>query len=454
MHYRPFSYETHPKIRQTLGRYLVDFMTQRTTRSIRYFDDEIAWVIALPTLTKSYSSKLSDDEFNLDAVEALRSLRFALNGLEQADSLDVPQSQRELPSQFEVTKAFRYFNQSYGGRRFVALCRDLVDVNMDKSLQPYMYEDLINSIYTAFNKNAGKDVEGLILGLLDMCEGCDFTEDTKRNLISNLGSRSSNNAYSFMAEECLKRPSLRQAMASIIVEGLIPSQRTPRIAYPIVPAETLFRLEEKDLIAIMKNLPLGMRDFVFSLLTQAPEAMRLSLIKAYLDNPDKDVTLIGKLEYFQLLPQDIKKLVFRGDIFSRNSKNKDVIHYFECCETEQDRQEIVRFCAENGRNELALALQGKPFSMRYFTCADIESLLPHINLNDPEIGKAFADFLIREDHSIQHERLLRLLKDPIQKDAAEAIVKNGNYMYEVTRLYLIDTFHLFPSTYKEWKYHA
>lgn len=456
MRYRPFSFENHPKIRSIVGRYIPDFITQRTTRNIRYFDDVLSWVTVALTGNTSYRVALNDEAFQSEglSLEVLRALSYALSGLEEADAADVAQSQRVLQSQFEVTKAFRFFTQTYGGRRYVELCRDLIDANMGGSLQPYMLEDLILSVFSGFNKNVGKDVEGLLYGIAEMCAEAALDEETQRRLFVTVGARSSLEAYATFAVECLNRERLRKAMSEIIVEGYIPSKRYPRTAYPLLDAKTLLTLNEEDLLTIIQNLPSGMRDLAIGLFEEAGEDRRQKLIDAYLQNKDKDTRILASLSYFGDLPDSVKKRVFHGNIFSKTSRNLDIIRYFVSCETDEEREEVLHYCASEGREDLGLALQGKACSMRYFTCEDVTELLPRFDLSDPDVAKSFGDFLLSATTCPAHDRLIRKIDGPLYAGVAQALVEEGHFQNPATKLFLIDRFHLMPHTYKEWKYHA
>lgn len=456
MPYQPFTLEDHPKILKAVDRYFVDYLAQRSTRNIRYHNGELWFDIHTMTEVTHHHIVLDDDAFRPADYEitVLRSLRFALENLAAADKVDVPRSHARFTTEYEVIKAFKFFNQIYGGRRYVELCRDLVEGNRGKCIEDFMNEDLIVDIYSGFNKNVGKDVDGLIDAIVDILDEWGFSNEELTKLYVVVSARSSPSGASRLAESALANPRLRASMEEFVTEGYVPSRCKPRVNYPSLLGETVASFSEENLTLIMKNLPSGMAIFAMNVLAQCPEPMREKAVTAYMENPDRDVAKLLALSYFGSLSPELKARIMHAKVFSKNAQNKDLILFYESLSDDEARADEIAFCRNDGRIDLTNALEGKPFSMKYFSSDELLLLAPHINLQDPAIAKELSSYLKRAQRGKDTDALFLLLEGPLYEDIVRQAVDDFLCLSLGTRLCLMERFHLLPYGTKEWRYHA
>lgn len=462
MRYRPFSLISYPRLRQELEPYAVSFTAQRMVKNIRYFDEVLTFSRVLSTEQEEVALNLKGDSLTFVdyGPQMMQILRYALYNLDQADRIDVPLSQEKKAREFDVTSTFRYFNQFFGGRRYVALCRDLIDANMGSSLQPYMNEELVCAIFNSFNKNASRDVMGLLEALREYLEEYGFEDAALIRIYSLFGSKLQEETYSRFAQECLSRDALAPAMRRLVVDSLIPKRFDPHHVAPHLSAEDLIGFPKKDLGEILEGIPGGMGKYVQEIFKALGKNADPELIERYLANPSRDANLVLDAPFYMYLPASIKAKVSRGRIFSSKARKIEIIDYYQSLgDDEAAKAEVLQACDDFGFPGLRNALEGKPFNLTGFSSEDLLAVLPFIDIHNRDISKRINAFLRQiTDYSSYSPASLRLFltlegKDYI--DAARYAIKRNYIMDRAGRLAVADHYGFVEELgYKEWKYHA
>lgn len=461
MRYRPFSLNEYPKLRQELEPYPVSFMVQRLVRNIRYFDGVVSLILVNPREQKEIALNLNEDvDLSSFDPQMMQILRYALFNLDQADRIDVPLSQEKKKREYDVTMAFRYFNQFFGGRRYVALCRDLIDANMGDSLQPYMYEDLVAAIFNNYNKNTNRDVAGLLDALIEFLEEYGFDDDALVRLYSLFGSKLQEQVYADFSLTCLSRNALAPAMRRLIADSLIPKRFDPHHVAPHLEAKELIRFPKEDLGDILEGIPGGMNPYVEEIFKAFGKEVDPTLVERYLANPNRDTNLVLDAPFYIYLPASVKTKVSRGRIFSSKARKIEIIEYYQSLgDDEAAKKEVLQACEDFGFPGLRNALEGKPFNLTGFSSEDLLAVLPFIDIHQPEICKRINAFLRQiidySSYSPASLQLLLRLEGTDYEASARYAVKR-NYIFDrAGRLAVADHFGFIEELgYKEWKYHA
>lgn len=462
MHYAPFRFEDYPKIRRALEDFPVDFSTQRNSKNLRYFEGlaRIDLVQGLETITCSFD--ISSDEINTSkyAPTELKALRYLLEQLNEADRIDKDIAFTTTKTLFEVNRTFRYFHQMYGGKRYVALCRDLIEKNMGGSLYPYMYEDLVTGIFSSYNKNASRDIDGLMEGIVTMLEETELSMITLKGIYSGIGGKCAANHYQDFVDLCLNSPLLRPSMKEFVVDGYVPSRYDGRRIYPKVDAKTLLSFDPEDIISLLEGLPGGMKDLVKEIFASFGDKANPEYIKAYLRNSSRDMSLLSEFPFAASLPADMKKEISRGKIFAPNAKKLDIIEaYEEAKDDPKTRQMILTACESYGQGELAKALGGKDFVLAGFSITELAALLPYADYDTPVMVPRLSGYLSRYGityvHSEALERIFLNLHHEKYKELIRFALNKNCVIDKARRLCLAERFDLIGEMgFQEWKYHA
>lgn len=462
MQYRPFSLIDYPRLRALLEPYPVSFMAQRLVKNIRYFEQTIHFLRVFPSSQEEVSIALDKDEIDVNAFgpQTMQALRYVIYNLDQADRIDVPLSQEKKKREFDVTSTFRYFNQFYGGKRFVSLCHDLIDANMGDSLQPFMYEELIIAIFNSFNKNPSRDVAGLLDALLGYIEEIGFSDEALVRIYSAFGSKLQEETYRRFALACLSRDTLAPAMRRLVADALIPKRFDPRAVAPHLDAADLVKFPAEELGEILEAIPGGMGVYVEEIFEAFGKDVDPALVERYLANPARDVNLVLDAPFYLFLPAETKQKITRGRIFSPKTRKTEIIEYYQSLGDDQSaKEEVLQACDEYGFSGLRNALEGKPFNLTGFSSEDLLAVLPFVDIHHPEICKRINAFLRQiTDYSPYTPYALQLflaLEGSDYEASARYAVKRNYIFDKAGRLAVADHFGFIEELgYKEWKYHA
>lgn len=460
MEYQPFVLSEHPKLREMLEKYELDFMTQRYVKNVRYRDGILSFqrVVSLETIDMSID--LKDLTQNFDELDTMtrKALRFALFNLDQADRIDLPMSEQKLTKQLDVSLTFRYFHQYYGGYRYVALCHNLIQHNLGESIHPYMFEDLVFSVYNSYNKSSNRDITGLIDGTLELMEEFAFDDETLKRLYGKLGTKSSEDAYQYLAKRCLSNEALAPSMRSLVVDTLTMKETDPRKIAPPLPTGVIASFPSDDLILIFQKAPGGLKRLIKGLFETV--GCQEAYVEAYMQNRERDMNILYDIPSFQDLPPKLKNLASRGKIFSRNARKIDIIEYYRNLGDDSvGKQEVIHACQEYGFLSLAQALNGEPFSFVGFSVDDVRALVPLIDIHSPEVAPRMKAFLkqlvVNSARSPAVNGLFLSLDGEDYADSVEYALRYNYIQDRAVRLCLADRFHLLDKYgYKEWRYHA
>lgn len=462
MHYRPFRFEDYPNVHKALEGFPVDFTTQRTTKNMRYYEGEAAVDLTENFVTVEHVFDIREDRLDPKdyAPSQLKALRYLLEQINEADRIDAGIAYTTAKTLFEVNKTFRYFHQMYGGKRYVALCRDLIDKNMGSSLFPYMYEDLVVGIFVNYNKNASRDILGLFSGIVELLEETELTTEALKRIYSGIYLKCGSNHYQDFLEICLASKKLCASMREYILDGYIPSRFDGKYSYPQVGVPMLLSFGKEDICALLEGLPAGMKSMVWEILASFGDQIDPDYAKAYLRNPNRDMSLLAEAPFFNSLPAETKKEIARGRIFSPNAKKTEIVSYYASVQDDPKAREMVlAACEDFGQSELAKALTGKDFVLTGFSVLEIEALLPFANFETPTMVSRLTAYLKRYGISYVHsdalERLFMSLHDEGYRDLIRFGLSKNCVLDRARRLCLADRFGLIGELgYKEWKYHA
>ena len=458
MHYRPFTYSEHKKVQEAVARYMPDYMIRKAVRSVHYWEDVIVFDCVELTGTTHCEIDLRDEVFNAAnySIVVLRCLRHILDRLENSDHADKVRADDAYDYEYQITKAFHEFDQNLGGKRYVALCRELIDRNMGVSLQPYAYPNLIVNIVGGYNKNVGKDTAGLMEAIADFVAEIDLDPDERRGLLSAICARATPSAEIAFAHECFARPGLRETMRSMIVDSLDPERFNAKEHAPALSVrDYLTHFPKEDLVRIASSLPRGNRGLLWDIASLAEEPMRLALVEAYFENPERDLNALANQSFFTSLPEEMRHKALRGKTFSPNARDSEIIRFYREATDEESKADAIRFCLADGREELAKALQGEVFDFRGFERPDVFALLQGVDLNDSRWVIPLTRFLnTLYQPSKELDSLLIRIENPEFAPFLRDVIQEKMVLNAATKLRILDRFPTLRGTMKEWRYHA
>ena len=450
MHYRPFSFNEYPVLDAEKGKYPPSFRAQTSCRGFTYYQGTVSFSFVSGARLIPYEADIGGSSETVLGWpdEVKRTLFYSLGALCEADRADIFEANQPRNTQFEVTRLFRGISQSFGGRRYVALCWDAIDANLGRCLYPYMYVDLISAIHVCYNKNVTHDVKGLLDGILEL-----------RNLYSLIGMKSSPEAYDYFASVCLKSPALAPAMKQLIFHSLIPSRFNPKEFAPRASADYLALFGKEELFEILANLPGGMKPLVREFFARAGNTIDADYVNAYLKNPLRDVQLISKAAFYDSLPERIKHaLSFRLDI-NPLTPVADLVRMYESMESPEQKEEFLRRLGEVGRGDVADALGGKPFLLTRLSLSEFALILPYADINSatmrPRVSVFLVPLLMRGTSSDALDSVL-LGVDPIAYEKLLEMAFERNAFHKQSTRYQVmkRTGQMTKQGYREWKYHA
>ena len=460
MHYLPFRFSEHPKLMCAIQDYPFDIFTARTYKNIRYYNNELQFSYVVSGEITDYTIPLDDEhiDFSSKSPNFLCALNAILKGLNDADEISLKQLEMPLATQYAVMNTFRAFHPMYGGRRYVALCRDLIDANMGKCLHPYMYEDLVTSMFLNFNKSIGKDIDGLLSGIIEYLEELHLDEEGLRRFYACVGAKTTPLVYRNFALKILDSAKLSASMRHMIVATLSLVQFNSKEIRPEIPMSIVATFPKEDLALILKNIPGGMKNVLKELFLAFGEHIDEDLINAYLENPYRDLGLLADAPFFNDLPPALKSKIYRGKIFTTNSSALEIIRYFTSLEDEEERSNLIRACFDMGKTDLARAFTGQDFSLLPFKIKEIHALLPFANFANETMQRRLCSYLQHyvDYHQVSPELdeiLMSMKGNAYISLLTEAVLRNAFYS-PAKRLQVADQYGLIGQLgLKEWKYH-
>ena len=461
MHYCPFRFEDYPNTNKALEVFPVDFSTMMAVKNIRYKDGTIAFtrVLKLETIESTFDLSGDEADFSAYAEPELRALRCCLKQVEDYDRNDVGLAQQTLRTQFEISNQFRFFHQSLGGVRYVRLCRDLIDKNMGEALHPYMYPDLILSVFTGYNKNSNHDLEGLFEGVKDFINSVDLDTDTVEVVLSGIGSKCSEAAYVRWSDICLGDEALAPVMRRLILKGLLPTRYDPRKVYPRISLATLLSFPKEDICTLLREVPGGMKNTTRQIFQSFGKTCDPDYVEAYLENPAKDLSFITNSAFIGSLPPDLQAKVLQGKIFDSSATRLEIIHYYKSVlDDENAKNQTIQACENYGKHDLAKAFRGEDFSLTGLSLKEIIELFPLVDFSRPIMTGRLLAF-IRRDAGLmyQHdlaEEFFRLLEADAYRDIVDYGLTEGLIRNPALKLRLADVHHKIQDLgLKEWRYH-
>lgn len=460
MRYAPFTKQDHPKIFRAIASYNAGLLVQRTIRNIQYFDEKLCFTRLANANAEEVRVDLHDDVFNIEEYDLpyRGALSFIITNLAVADEIDEATVHANYATQYALTNAFRSFHAFYGGRRYVALCRDMIDLNMGKCLQPYMMEDLIGGMHVNFNKSIGKDVYGLNEATVTMIEESRLDEDALRRLISLIGNKTSADGFHHFCRCILNSSSLSPVLRRMIVDAYSPLRFNGREVTPNLTEDLFPFFAEEEICALLETLPRGMKDTVRSLFEYlGPEASPV-YAEAYLRNSAKDLELLYQAPCYERLPEEWKAKVAQKRTLSPRATNLEIIRLFEASANEEDKEQILKFCDDFGRLDLKKALLGRDFIPVSFSIAELLALSKHVSYQSPVMAPRINSYLTRyvSLRAIEPalDELLLLLEGKEYESLMETVLGLECFYYPETKLILAERFHMVGRLgLKEWKYH-
>lgn len=460
MRYSFFLEEEHPRIFRSLESYSTGILAQRSVRNIRYFDGVAVFTRAASEGNEEFRLLLKDDEFDIESYDLqTRSLiAFVVRAIAKADELDQRTASANYATQFALTAGFRNIQSSIGGKRYIAICRDMVDANMSKCLQPYMYEDLVTNMFVNFNKSIGKDMTGLMDAFADYLEELHFNEEELRRIYTTIGNKGSSEAYHYFALRALKSSKLGPALRKMIVDAYSPIRFNGRENSPYLTPDLFPYFSEDELCALLETLPRGMKDSVIAIFEYLGPKADAKFPLAYNRNVAKDTEVLMAAPCFNALPPEIKGSLTKTKVFSPRASNLEIIHYFESLENEAEKEQIYRFCEDFGKTELQKALLGKDFVPNLFSLADLVALASHVSYNSPVMAPRIKSYLSRyvslQLPDPELDKLFLLLQGSEFLPLIQTALFNDAFHNPAVKLILAERFGLLARiNLKEWKYH-
>ena len=460
MRYQPFRKANHPKIFQALASYSAGILVQRNVRNIRYYDEELAFTLLSHSGPTEVVVSLDDERFSLDAYDLVtrNALSFMLSNLAAADEQDLGMANANYSTQYALTNSFRALHSYFGGRRYVAICRDMIDQNMGKCLQPYMYEDLVEGIYTNFNKSIGKDIYGLNDAIVEMIEDLSFSSDELRRIISLVGNKASADGFHHFAIKALESPKISEVIRQMIVDAYSPVRFNGREVTPPLTEDLFPYFAKEELCELLRTLPRGMKETVRAIFEYlGPEADHDYAV-AYLQNISKDLEVLYDAPCYPNLPHDVKSKLSRSRALSPKATNMDIIRFYETVENEEESEQILKFCEDYGKKELKKALMGHDFIPLSFSLSDLIALSHYVSYQTPVMAPRINAYLSRyvayRDIEPQLDEMFLLLHGEEFKDLVQTALANEVFHSPAVRLTMADRYGLTRRLgLKEWKYH-
>ena len=460
MRYRPFLVSEHPKLFAVLGEANYDLSVMRRFKNPRYLDNNLRFAVVFSDKVEEKEFSLNEETLDLSACtkNEMDGLAYICKSLAEADEIDMRLAHTPMTTQFAVMNSFRTIHPGYGGKRYVAICRDIIDANMGSSLHPYMYGDLVSAAFLNFNKSTGKDADGLLEGILEFLEDINLDEEELRGFYSLVGNKCNPMVYNKFAMDVLRSPKLSASMRHMIVASMSLVRFNSKELAPQLPMNVIATFPKDDLALILKNAPSGLKPMIYALFEAFGQEVDESLVNAYMENPYRDMSLISNAPFFPALPPHLKRKILRGRIFTNSSSTTEIINYFASIEDEREKEEIIRACMDMGRNDLGKALSGQDFSLLPFQVHEIRALLPYANLQTPTMVMRLYSYIRhcfdRHQRSEDLDELLLTLKYPDDEILAEEAVMRHAFFSDAKWLYMADKFHLIELLgWKEWKYH-
>ena len=461
MHYSPFRFEDYPELSEMRTVFRLDLKSQTAVRSFSYFDGVVLISVMEDCGLVEYFVSLSEPRTVLDMASDMnrRALFYRLSSLEDAEKLDLVRACELYPSQYDVTRAFRNFTQSNGGRRYVALCHDLIDMNMGHSLQPYMAAELVAAVYAGYNKNVNRDIKGLIVGIIDLIKSFEMDETMMRAAWSAIGAKSSSALYELFCRECLLDDVLCVPMQRFLADSLCPGRLSGRETAPYVSVDLFRELPTELICQVLRELPAGMKSFAQSFFGDPNEYIDPDYVRAYMENPAKDMALIVGQPFFAEMPDDIQESVRLIRTFSASASVADWIKYYETSANDGAKEEVLSAARSFGRGELANALEGKPFVLQSFNLSEMEQLMAYVDQNSQtmvsRVSAYLKPYIDRRYLSDTLDRVLAKLEGDLFVDLVSSAVLGNAFRNRAIRLRMADRYRLYESLgYREWNPHA
>lgn len=460
MRYTFFFESEHPKIFAAIASYSAGILAQRSVRNIRYFNGELKFLFLTAGSSKEISVLLDDERFDIEQYDLVERnvISFAIRSLARADEVDAQTVNANYATQFALTSAFRTLQAFLGGRRYVALCRDMIDMNMDKCLRPYMYEDLVSNMFVCFNKSIGKDLYGLLDSIKETLEELHFDEEELRRIYSVVGNKGSFDGYHHFALSVLASEKLGPAMRHMIVDAYVPLRFNGKETSPYLSSDLFPFFSDEELCTLLMNLPRGMKETVREIFQFLGPDADAKFASAYSKNVNKDPEILMSAPCFPNLPTEVKATLVRGKVFTPKASNLEVIHYYETLQNEDEKDQILRFCEDFGRDELKKALLGKDFIPNQFSLADLVALSSHVNYGSavmaPRIKSYVSRYISLEMPSNDLDQILLALDGAEFLPLMQTAIFRDCFSSPVARLIIAERYGLLSRLgLKEWKYH-
>ena len=460
MRYHPFLSVEHPKLFRQIEASNFDLSVMRKFKNPRYFDNKLCFSSVIAGEIMEYEFPLDEEKIDLskETRSIIDGVAYLCKSLADADEIDMRVVNTPMSTQYAVMNSFRAIHPGYGGQRYVAICRDIIDNNMGSSLHPYMYCDLVTAMFLNFNKSTGKDVDGLLSGVYEFLEDINLDEEELRGIYSAIGGKCSPIAYRKFAITVLKSPKLGPSMRHMIVASMSLVRFDSKEIAPELPMPFIAKFPKEDLALILKNAPSGLKTSLKMLFQCIGEEIDESLVNAYMENPYRDLSLLSEAPFFPSLSSNLKRKILRGRIFTSNSSTSEIIQYFGAAEDDRERGEIIHACQDMGRRELACALCGQDFSLLPFQIHEVRALLPYANFKTPNmmlrLNSYLSHYFDRRERSEDLDAVLLGIDERVFAPLIGDAVIRGAFYSKAKRLAMADRLKLIDKLgWKEWNYH-
>ena len=455
MRYRPFRLKDHPYIAEDLASVDVDLSIARLGKNAICLPDKIVFSANYVSGMKSVVVPLDKEGYekaNLGVSEKM-CLRRILDLLEQADENDLKIVQKRYGAQYELTRAFRGIDQNFGGKRFVDLARDMIDSHMGICLYPYMASDLVMAVYMAYNKNVNRDVAGFMSSVVEMIGDLIENDGDLRSILLQIAENSSEKLYLDFIDCGLKDERIGHQVADSITELFAEPNRFRINHAEAIPLSVIQSFPKECLISFLQRISRCYSYFVTGLFRLLGGNCDPAYLEAYQRNPDYDISVLAESPAFQKLdPESVQELKMREWILDQQ-EGKDIVVKFASLSDTKEQMRFLQLCKEEGWKDLALALDGEPFSARGFDLETFAALLPYMNL-ELERNRQQAVSFVREKvnyYPQAAERLLLSLRHPCFGELVREALKKDIIRDFPSRVILADRFHCPDAVQiKEW----